>query len=517
MSFRRYLNKGDGREIMQKRTEIRTRLAPSPTGDPHVGTAYQALFGYAWARKNGGKFILRIEDTDRDRSSPDSEAAIIDSLKWLGLEWDEGPDIGGPYSPYRQSERLEIYHEYINKLVENGHAYPCFCSKKRLDQVRRDLVDSGTGSRGYDRHCRDIPPEEAARRVDAGESFVVRMKVPLEGECLFNDLLRGEIRKDWASIDDQVIMKADGFPTYHLAVVVDDHLMEISHIIRGEEWINSVPKHVLLYEYLGWEPPVFCHLPLLRNSDHSKLSKRKNPVSISYYRRAGYLPEALLNYLGMMGWSMPDGSEKFTLEEMIENIELENVSLGGPVFDKDKLRWLNGRYIRENLTVDQLLERFRDWGLNDEHVQRIVRLIQGRLETLGDWGSMTSFLFSDSIGVDPSEIIMKGRTAEELAEIMQIVVWQIERIGTFDASTIESMFRELADRLDIKLKELTRPFYVAVSGKTVSAPLFGSMEILGSDIVRMRIGSVIDLLGGISGKKLKKLSKRYEAEFLLRE
>ena len=283
--------------------KVRTRLAPSPTGDPHVGTAYQALFGYVWAKANGGDFILRIEDTDRERSTDSSEKAILESLRWIGLDWDEGPDKGGHCGPYRQSDRLSIYREHIDRLLEEGHAYPCFCSKERLDQVRARLVEEKAPNRGYDRHCRSIDPAEAKKRIEAGEEYVIRMKVPLEGECVFTDLLRGEIRKDWASIDDQVILKADGYPTYHLAVVVDDHLMEISHIIRGEEWINSVPKHVLLYSFFGWELPVFCHLPLLRNPDKSKLSKRKNPTSINYYRRAGFLPEAMLNYLGMMGSS----------------------------------------------------------------------------------------------------------------------------------------------------------------------------------------------------------------------
>jgi glutamyl-tRNA synthetase len=266
---------------------VRTRLAPSPTGNPHVGTAYQALFGKLWAVKNGGEFILRIEDTDRERSDPVHERAILECLQWLGLTWDKGP--------FRQSERLDIYRKHVEQLIEKGHAYPCFCTRERLEAVRMDQAASGDSNRGYDRLCRQLSADEAADRTMRREPFVVRMKAPLEGECVFQDLLRGEIRKDWASVDDQVIMKSDGYPTYHLAVVVDDHLMEITHIIRGEEWINSVPKHVLLYEMFGWEPPVFCHLPLLRNPDKSKLSKRRNPTSIQYYRQAGFLPEALVN------------------------------------------------------------------------------------------------------------------------------------------------------------------------------------------------------------------------------
>ncbi|MGH9390852.1 MAG: glutamate--tRNA ligase, partial [Vicinamibacteria bacterium] len=328
---------------------IRVRVAPSPTGDPHVGTAYQALFNYAFARKHGGKFLLRIEDTDRARSTRQSEVLILESLRWLGLSWDEGPDVSGPHAPYRQSERLPIYREHVDELLEKGHAYRCFCTRERLDAMRAEHIESKVFP-GYDRLCRAIPVAEAERRAAAGESHVVRMKVPVEGDCVFQDLLRGEIRKDWASVDDQVILKSDRFPTYHLANVVDDHLMEISHVIRGEEWISSVPKHVKLYEHFGWEPPIFCHLPLLQNNDpnKTKLSKRKNPTSIRYYRRAGFLPEAMLNFMGLFGWTRAEGDEKFTLAEFIEHFEIEKLSLGGPVFDVEKLRWLNARYVREN-------------------------------------------------------------------------------------------------------------------------------------------------------------------------
>lgn len=489
-------------------TEIRTRLAPSPTGDPHVGTAYQALFGYVWARKNGGRFVLRIEDTDRERSTRESEDAIIRSLKWLGLEWDEGPDVGGPFGPYRQSERLEIYQEHVQMLVEEGHAYPCFCSRERLAAVREERQRSGAGS-GYDRKCRDIPPGEALKRVEAGEEFTVRMKVPMEGTCRFTDLLRGEIEKDWASVDDQVILKADGFPTYHLAVVVDDHLMRITHIIRGEEWINSVPKHVLLYEFFGWEPPVFCHLPLLRNSDRSKLSKRKNPVSIDWYRRTGILPEALLNYLGMMGWHLSDEKEKFTLKDMMENFQLEEISLGGPVFDLDKLRWLNGRYIREDFSTEELLDRLVDWGLNRENFGRILEICRGRMTSLSDWGDLTGHFFTERIQYEAGQLLMKGLDETGTCEVLQIALWELEALPVFDKDRIYSLFRELSGSLGMKLKDLTAPLYVAITGREVSTPLFDTMEILGSDVTRMRIRNAIDSLGGLSGKQLKRLEKRY--------
>ena len=489
---------------------VRTRLAPSPTGDPHVGTAYQALFGYVWARANGGKFILRIEDTDQERSTKASENAILESLKWIGLTWDEGPDLGGAFGPYRQSDRLDIYKKHIEKLVENGHAYPCFCSKERLDEVRKKLIAEKAPNRGYDRKCRDIPPEEAKRRIAAGEAYVIRMKAPLEGECRFQDLLRGEITKDWASIDDQVIMKADGFPTYHLAVVVDDHLMKISHIIRGEEWINSVPKHVLLYEDFGWEPPVYCHLPLLRNPDKSKLSKRKNPTSINYYRKAGYLPEALLNYLGMMGWHMPDGSEKFTIQQMIDNFKLEDISLGSPVFDRAKLRWLNGRYIREDNTVSELSQKLQSWAINPEYVSKVTAVVASRLETLSDWGYFTAMFFSDSVPVTEDLLAVKDMEKDQVLELLQVTLWKLEKLREWNNLAISAALKDVSEIFQLKLKALTAPLYGAICGSRVAPPLFDSMEVLGSDLCRTRISSAITVLGGISGKKLKKLEKKYK-------
>jgi glutamyl-tRNA synthetase len=489
---------------------IRTRLAPSPTGDPHLGTAYQALFDYVWAKKNGGSFVLRIEDTDRERSTPESERMILDSLRWLGLQWDEGPDVGGPHGPYRQSERLDIYHEHIELLVAEGHAYPCFCSKDRLAELR-EQGRSGAGS-GYDRRCRDFPPEEATRRIEAGEEFVVRMKIPLEGKCVFHDFLRGDIEKDWASIDDQVILKADGFPTYHLAVVVDDHLMEITHIIRGEEWINSVPKHWLLYEYFGWERPVWCHLPLLRNPDRSKLSKRKNPVSVEWYRRIGILPEALRNYLGLMGWHLSDDREKFTVAEMMEHFHLEDITLGGPVFDMDKLLWLNGRYMREELSTGQVADRLTEWGLGRDRLESILEIAKGRMTSLSDWGDLTGHFFTNRVPLDPAELLLEGRSAEETAEVMQQVIWELEKLSGFTASDLEGLFRSAAEEQGMKLKLLTAPFYVVMSGKRVSTPLFDTMAILGSDVSRMRIRYAIDALGGLSGKRLKALEKSYRGE-----
>jgi len=479
-----------------------------------VGTAYQALFNYVFARSRGGRLILRIENTDRARSSVGSEEAILQSLKWLGLDWDEGPDVGGPRGPYRQSERLHIYREHANRLLEAGHAYRSFTSKEELEQRRAEARDQKRFLE-YDRSYRNMPLEESTRRAETGEPFAIRMKVPSTGECVMRDLLRGEIRKDWESVDDQIILKSDGFPTYHLAVVVDDHLMGVTHIIRGEEWISSVPKHLKLYEDLGWEPPVFCHLPLLRNNDKnkSKLSKRKNPTSINYYRRSGFLPEALLNFMGLMGWYPPDGEEKFSLNKMMESFRLEDISLGGPVFDVQKLRWLNGRYIRENYDIPALREALEKWAVNREMLERILPLAQPRMETFADWAYLTAFFFADQVPFDPEELALKGKAPDELMQILQIAIWRLEGERDFTNEAIEGRFRDLAEKLDVKLRDLLLPFYVAVTGEKASTPLFQSMEILGSDMVRMRLRRAIEALGGISAKKMKALEKRYAALF----
>jgi len=496
---------------MAENGPVRTRIAPSPTGDPHVGTAYQALFNYAFAKSRGGTFILRIEDTDQARSTQASEAAILESLEWLGLQWDEGPDVGGPHAPYRQSERTEIYREHAERLLDDGHAYRCFCTKERLDEMRRR---QGADT-GYDRHCRGIDPAESAARAQAGETFVVRMKVPLAGECELQDLLRGRFTKDWASVDDQILLKSDGFPTYHLANVVDDHLMGVTHVIRGEEWINSLPKHVQLYAHFGWEPPVFCHLPLLRNNDatKTKLSKRKNPTSINYYREAGFLPEALLNFLGMMGWLMPNGEEKFTLKEMIANLELEKISLGGPVFDVDKLKWLNGRYLREDYDTDRLAGALETWALNPERMRRIIPLVQPRLEKLSDWGFLTAPFFADEVPLDPEMIKMKGKTTEEMLPLLQMTLWRLEQQQDFSAAALDQLLRDTAERLELKLRQLLQPLFVVLSGRTAWTPLFDSMAILGPDLTRMRLRRGIQALGGLSGKQLKKLEKEYAERF----
>lgn len=492
---------------------VRTRVAPSPTGDPHVGTAYIALFNYCFARQHGGEFLLRIEDTDQVRSTPESEARILQSLQWLGLQWDEGPDCGGPHGPYRQSERSEIYRQHCDQLVESGHAFRCFCTHERLEEVRAAQREAG-GYQGYDGHCIGLTAEESARRAAAGDEHVVRMTVPREGVCVVHDLLRGDIEFEWSTVDMQVLMKSDGLPTYHLANVVDDHLMGITHVMRGEEWITSAPKHLLLYEYFGWEPPVLAHLPLLRNPDKSKLSKRKNPTSIMFYERMGFLPQALLNYLGMMAFSMPDEQEKFTLNEMVEAFDLNRISLGGPVFDVAKLEWLNGRYIREDLDIQAFADAIQTWALNRDYLMQIAPMIHKRVDKLSDIGAMVGHFFSGVPEIDPAVLASSTKLdPDQLSEMLQIVLWQLEALTDWRSEVLQALLRDAADRLDIKFRDLIKPFFVAMSGQHSSTPMFETMALIGPDLTRARVRAAFNASGGLSKKRLKDVERRYRELF----
>jgi glutamyl-tRNA synthetase len=475
---------------------VRTRIAPSPTGDPHVGTAYVALFNLALARKHGGSFVLRIEDTDRQRSSKEAEAMITDALRWLGLDWDEGPEIGGPHGPYRQSERTEIYREQVEQLVRSGDAYPCFCTRERLEELRAE--QKAAKSRfGYDGHCRAIAPDEAAQRRAAGEPHVIRLAMPTEGEIVVADLLRGEITFDAEQIDDQILLKSDGYPTYHLANVVDDHLMEISHVIRAEEWISSLPKHVRLYEAFGWELPVFCHLPLLRNTDKSKISKRKNPVSLNYYRRAGYLPEAVVNYLALMGFAMPDERDEFTLEDFIDAFEPEKISLGGPVFDLEKLTWLNGKHIR-GLEPAELLERLRDGILSDEYLLEVLPLAHERIDTLADFIAYAEFFFVGDVDYDEAaqkKMVGMGLTPQQMAKVLRVLLEEsLDPILDWSVTSIEEAMRSHCERHELSPKQLFMPVRVAVTGRAATPPLFDTMAVLGKELCRRRLRLAIDTL-----------------------
>jgi len=491
-------------------TAVRTRIAPSPTGDPHVGTAYIALFNLCFARQHGGQFVLRIEDTDRARSTPESEQTIYDSLRWLGLDWDEGPDKGGEFGPYRQSERGDIYQQYAQQLIDAGHAFKCYRSADELNQLREAIKANGE-NRALKPSDLLLDEDEAQRRESAGEPFVVRMRVPETGEVVVNDMLRGDITLDWANVDAQILLKSDGMPTYHLANVVDDHLMQITHVLRGEEWINSAPKHKLLYEYFGWQMPVLCHLPLLRNPDKSKLSKRKNPTSILYYQRMGYLPEALLNYLGRMGWSMPDEREKFSFDEMLAAFDIQRVSLGGPIFDLEKLSWLNGLWIRESLSAEQLAQRLIEWGLNKDKLMQVIPHVQSRIETLSDFVPKTAFLASGSLSLSIDDFAaLKLETADQI-KVLQLSLWQLEALHEWNHDSLFTALKLLADALEIKVKDFLAPLFIAVSGSTASFSVMDAMALLGPDMSRARIRHAIELLGGVSKKQLKALEKTFRA------
>ncbi|PCJ90748.1 MAG: glutamate--tRNA ligase [Porticoccaceae bacterium] len=495
---------------------IRTRIAPSPTGDPHVGTAYIALFNFCYAHSLGGEFILRIEDTDQTRSTVESEQMIFDSLRWLGLDWSEGPDVGGKYGPYRQSERTEIYCKHVMELVEKGHAFYCFATPEDLDVMRKEQMSRGETPK-YDGRGLALPEEEVQQRLDNGDPFVIRMKIPEEGSCIFTDMLRGEIEIPWSQVDMQVLLKADGMPTYHLANVVDDHLMKISHVIRGEEWINSAPKHQLLYRYFGWEMPELCHMPLLRNTDKSKLSKRKNPTSINYYREMGYLPEAVINYLGRMGWSMPNEEEKFTLQQMLDNFDISNVHLGGPVFDTEKLDWLNGCWIREELDDEEFASRVAEWAINRDNLSRMIPLIKERVEKFTDIVPLLSFMLSGMPEISESNFEHKKLDNETIRRILQYSSWRLDGLRHWVRDELYQELNQIAVAMELKLKDFLFPLFVAVAGSPSAPPLFDAMAILGPDLVRARIRHALEAAGGVSKKQLKKWDKDYLQLSLSRE
>lgn len=494
---------------------VRTRIAPSPTGSPHVGTAYMALFNYAYAKKNKGDMVLRIEDTDQKRSSIDSENAIMNSLKWLGIEWDEGPDKKGKFGPYRQSERKEIHARHVQILLDNGFAYRCFCSSQRLKELRTSQIANKETPR-YDGHCLNLTKEEISQKIEAGEKYVIRLKIPTEGKCCFTDKLRGKVEIDWKQIDHQVLQKSDGFPTYHLANVVDDHLMNISHVIRGEEWISSTPKHILLYQYFGWEPPSYTHLPLLRNPDKSKLSKRKNPTGINYFREAGFLPEAMINYLGMMGYTLPDQREIFSIDEFTQTFDIHRMSLGGPIFDLSKLKWLNGRYLREKLSEKEVVARIIEWKINSKFIQKIIPHALQRIENFSDFIPLTGFLFEENPTFSHSQLIGKINP-DEAIKLIKICEWELEKIQEWNRNNIFFIFQSLAEKEDYKIKSILPLFFQVISGNSVSLPLFDAIEILGPDLTRLRLRKALECLSsqgfGLSKKDLKSLEKEYRSKY----
>jgi len=492
---------------------VRLRVAPSPTGDPHVGTAYMALFNLAFARQQHGRFLLRIEDTDRTRLKEGSEAQVLDTLHWLGLTWDEGPDIGGPVAPYRQSERLETYRPYVDRLVEEGRAYYCWCSQERLADMRAEQQRRKEPT-GYDRMCHGLTREERSALPGFTETPVVRMLIPDDVPLHFEDLIRGRVAAPRP--DDQVILKADGFPTYHLAVVVDDHEMGVTHVVRGEEWISSTPKHVLLYQWLGLTPPAFAHMPLLRNTDSSKISKRKNPAArLTWFREQGYLPEALVNFLALLAYPPavdPDGTERevFTFEEFSERFDWGKVNPVGPVFDLKKLDWLNGVHIRE-LEPGEFASRLLPYLVADgvlganpslgelARLRSVAELIQTRIAHLTEASALVGpfYVADDQVAVADDA---RGQLDENAPRVLDAAVEALGAISDegagmlgsesdWHAERIQADLRAaVVDGLGLKAKVAFGPLRTALSGQRVSPPLFESMEILGkaSTLARLR-------------------------------
>jgi len=469
---------------------IRVRIAPSPTGDPHVGTAYIGLLNYLFARQRNGRFVLRIEDTDRTRFVSTSEQMIFDSLKWVGLTWDEGPDIGGPFGPYRQSERTEIYRQHAEILLANGTAYRSFETAEELEAMRQAQIAAKTPPR-YNGAHRHLTPDQIEAYLAEGRPYTIRLKVPEHTSTTFRDELRGDITFDHNNVDDQVLLKSDGYPTYHLANVVDDHLMQITDVIRAEEWISSTPKHVLLYAAFGWDLPRFWHMPLLRNVDKSKISKRKNPVSLVFYQQSGYLPQAMLNFLGLLGGGMAQPTEEeivskslntkegdiFSLPEMLEKFDFQRISLGGPVFDLVKLKWLNGEYLRK-LSPDAFFTALRSTILSDDYIRAIAPLVQARMETLGQFGDMTTFFFSDNISPPESVWLPKKRTFEETLAFAAEQLAALEA-ATWDAASIESTLKALGEAKQWSVKENFMLLRAILTGSLTSPPLTESLVVFG--------------------------------------
>ncbi len=481
---------------------VRLRVAPSPTGDPHVGTAYMSMFDLAFARQQGGTFVLRIEDTDRARFQEDSEQQIFDTLRWLGLQWDEGPDVGGPYAPYRQSERLATYQPYADKLIAEGKAYYCWCSGERLKEMR-EMQQKTKQPTGYDRMCYGKTREERAKLPGFSEKPVVRMLIPDDVDLTFTDLIRGEVSAPRP--DDQVIVKADGFPTYHLAVVVDDHEMGITHVVRGEEWISSTPKHILLYQWLGLDLPQFAHMPLLRDEKKAKISKRKSPwARLTWFKEQGYVPEALVNFLALLGYPPiieADGSERevFTFQEFSERFEWSKVNAVGPIFNLEKLGWLNGHYIRE-LDIDDLRDRLvpylqQDGALPAEpseadlaRLRSITELIQTRISLLTDASALVAPFYVDDDALEIADDARK-QLKDSAPQVLDAAIEVLTGLADWSAEPIQAALREaIVDGLGVKPRLAFGPLRTAVSGQRVSPPLFESMEILGraSTLARVR-------------------------------
>ena len=482
---------------------VRVRFAPSPTGYPHVGNIRTALFNWLFARRYGGRFIVRIEDTDLARKVEGAEKGILDSLRWLSLDWDEGPNVGGDYGPYYQSQRLELYKSAAERLIAQGDAYYCYCSPERLEAMRAEQVKRKQPP-GYDRHCRELTRQECAQKEAEGIVPVVRFKVPLEGQTRFKDLIYGDVVFEHSTLDDFVLLKSDGYPTYHLANVVDDHAMKISHVIRAEEWISSTPRHLLLYKALGFEPPEFIHHPMILGPDRAKLSKRHGAVSILDYRDQGYLPQTMFNFLALIGWSLDDRTEIISRQALVDNFSLERIGKTGAIFNREKLDWMNGVYIR-SLTPDGFFDAVQPFLMTDiaagealiedeGYVREVLPLVQERAKTLLEVVELTRFFFADELECEPQMLIGKKMDAPSTVKALKAAQEKLEPLKAFDADFLEAVLRPLAAELELKTGQLFGVLRVAVTGQSAAPPLFATMAVLGRERSLKRIAAALSKL-----------------------
>ncbi|MCB1213351.1 MAG: glutamate--tRNA ligase [Chlamydiia bacterium] len=485
-----------------------------------MGGVRTALYNHLFAKQTDARLILRIEDTDRKRFVPGAEEAIYDSFRWCGIPWDEGPDCGGPHAPYRQSERTEIYRVYAQQLIDKGMAYKCFATAEELAEMREVLGSQGSRV-GYDRRYRYLSEAEVREREAGGELYVIRLKVPLKGECVFEDGIRGRIVFPWADVDDQILMKSDGFPTYHLANVVDDHLMEISHVIRGEEWMSSTPKHILLYEAFGWQAPQFLHMPLLLDPDGKKLSKRRNPTSIAYYRDSGYLPEAFTNFLTLMGYSMSGDREIYPLQTLIDEFDPKRIGASGAVFDTRKLDWINQHYLINEVPEDQLWNKLNEWCFSQEKMKALIPLVRTRMKTFGDFFDQCDFFFTNNLNyTDELFAHAKNLTKSQASCVLQVFLWELDARG-WERNDVYDASKKVAEIFEIHHKKSLMPLlFAAIMGKLQGPPLFDSVTILGRHLTRARLYRAMEFLGGLSKKALHDLEKGWGAgdcRFLISE
>jgi len=472
-------------------SEVRVRFAPSPTGYPHLGNIRTALFNWLFAKHHGGKFILRIEDTDVARSVEGAVENITESLKWLGLDWDEGP--------YFQSQRLPLYQEIARKLVDQEHAYLCYCSPQRLKEMRQEQMRKKQPPK-YDRRCRELTEQQRAQLEASGVTPVVRFKTPLEGETSFHDLIRGKVTFQNDTLDDFILLKSDGYPTYHLANVVDDHLMVISHVLRADEWLSSTPRHILLYQVLDWQPPQFAHLPMILGPDKAKLSKRHGATNVIDYHRQGYLPEAMLNFLSLLGWSLDDKTELLSREELVKHFSLERVGKTAAIFNKDKLDWMNGVYLRR-LTPEQFASQSTPFlqrdlpssvkrPLDDRYISTITPLIQERARTLGDVPRLADFFFLDELEYDQS-LLIKGMDTASATKVIETSLERLKPLEAWNTASLEDILRPLATELGLTTSKFFGLLRVAITGRTASPPLFQTMAALGKERCLKRLNKAL--------------------------